>query len=101
MINYPQAQNVDVGPRVTITEGVAKMDWKLAKFMRDNDVTAYKLGTQIGGHTRISTIYRLIDADQPSRIDFQTLADIIAGLREITGKPVRLTDLLEYSDEAR
>lgn len=32
-------------------------------------------------------------------IDFQTLADIIDGLRKITGKSVKLTDLLDYSDE--
>ncbi len=40
-----------------------------------------------------------IDTDT-FRIDFQTLADIIDGLRIITGKPVKLTDLLDYSDEA-
>ena len=34
------------------------------------------------------------------RIDFQTLADIINGLREIIGKPVKLTDLLDYTDES-
>jgi hypothetical protein len=99
MLNYPQTEAVKSNPRANIAEGMAKMNWKLAQFMRDNDVTAYKLGNQLGGHTRISTVYRLIDEKQPSRIDFQTLADIIDGLRQITGKPVKLTDLLDYSDE--
>ncbi len=100
MLNYPQTEAAKVTPRANILEGMAKMNWKLADFMRDNDVTAYKLGNQLGGHTRISTVYRLIDEKQPSRIDFQTLADVIDGLRKITGKRVKLADLLDYDDEA-
>lgn len=30
------------------------------------------------------------------RVDFEVLADMLMGLRELTGKDVQLTDLLEF-----
>ena len=80
--------------------GMGAIRWKLNKFLSEHDLTAYRLATTLDSHTRTPTIYRLAKEDlELSRIDFNVLATIIDGLRELTGKKVDITDLLEYVEE--
>ena len=79
---------------------VATVKWKLAEFMREHDVTAYELAMKLGGHTKMSTAYRLADADKPpTRVDLETLGSVIKGLSEITNTSVQFSDLLEFIDD--
>jgi hypothetical protein len=79
---------------------VARIKWKLPEYLEQRDITAYKLGAELGGHKRIPAVYRLINkTDPPSRVDFQTLANVIQALKTLTGEDVALTDLLEYEDD--
>lgn len=77
--------------------GMGSIRWKLNSFLAENKLTAYRLATTLESHTRIPTIYRLAKEDvELSRIDFNVLATVIDGLRELTGKEVDITDVLEY-----
>lgn len=79
---------------------VATVKWKLADYMQEHDVTAYELAVELGGHTRMSHAYRLANAKKPpTRIDFDTMGELIRGLEKITGKPVHFNDLLEYQPD--
>ena len=81
--------------------GMGTVRWKLNKFLEAHDLTAYRLATTLDTHTRAPTIYRLAKKDvELSRIDFNVLATVIDGLRELTGEEVTISDLLEYQEEA-
>ena len=81
--------------------GMGTINWKLNEFLEAHDLTAYRLATTLDTHTRAPTIYRLAKKDvELSRIDFNVLATIIDGLRELTGEEVTISDLLEYQEEA-
>ena len=80
--------------------GMGTVHWKLNKFLEAHDLTAYRLATTLDTHTRAPTIYRLAKKDvELSRIDFNVLATVIDGLRELTGEEVTISDLLEYREE--
>lgn len=85
-------------PRDTLI-GVGAIKWKLSEYLAKKGITAYRLATTLDTHTRAPTIYRLARQDvELSRIDFNVLATVIEGLRELTGEEVDVTDLLEYKD---
>ncbi len=74
--------------------------WKLAEFLEAHKLTAYRLATTLDSHTRTPTIYRIAKKNvELSRVDFTVLATVIEGLRELTGKDVSVSDLLEYREE--
>lgn len=85
------------GMSVTVTiDPVARVKWRLSEFLRHNNVTAYKLAHTVKT-ARANTIYRIArEGDELKRVDFEVLADMLMGLRELTGKDVQLTDLLEF-----
>lgn len=84
---------------VTIPD-VATYRWKLPEYLEANEITPYRLGVELGGHKRIPVIYRLAKKDKPpTRVDLDTLGELIKGLRALTGKDVQLSDLLEYNPE--
>lgn len=74
--------------------------WRLADYLQQRGFSAYALGKIIGG-ARMNTVYRIARrGEEPTRVDFETLALIITGLRTMTGEDVQITDILEYvSDE--
>jgi hypothetical protein len=64
------------------------------------NLTAYKIGNELGGHTKMPTVYRLADKDNPpSRADFETIVKVLDALRSLTGEDIQLTDLIEYSPD--
>ena len=79
--------------------GMGAIKWKLSEYLAKKGITAYRLATTLDSHTRAPTIYRLARQDvELSRIDFNVLATVIEGLRELTGEEVEVADLLEYQD---
>lgn len=88
--------------RANITD-VANAKWKLPEFMEANDISAYKLGLKLGNgnkHTRIPMTYRLASKKKrPTRVDLETLGNVIKALRDLTGKEVTFDDLLEYAPD--
>lgn len=48
-----------------------------------------------------NTVYRLLREEEAvTRIDFPTLAALMVGLRQMTGRPVELADILEFDIDA-
>jgi hypothetical protein len=79
---------------------MALVRWKLAAYLKAHNLTAYAVAKEMGGLTRIPTVYRMADGDKPlSRVDFKTLADLMVALR-VLGHPVELSDLLEFDPDA-
>lgn len=73
--------------------------WKLADYLQQHGLTAYRLAKAIGSDTRAATIYRLARrGEEPSRVDLPTLQNVIMGLRNLTGESVTLDDLFEIAD---
>lgn len=78
---------------------MAAVRWKLADYLDKHGLTAYALAKAVG-QTRMNTLYRIARrGDEPTRVDLPTLAAIIVGLRQLTGEPVDLTDILEFDPE--
>ncbi len=72
--------------------------WKLREFLDAEKVTPYALAQKTSGRVSQKSVYRLAQGDLDG-IRFHTLDTIIPALRELTGKPVKLTDLLEFADD--
>ena len=70
--------------------------WRLADFLDERGISTYALIQAIGS-TRMNTIYRLTRrGHEPSRVDLHTLATVLDGLTKLTGKPVDISEVLEY-----
>lgn len=76
--------------------GMSEVRWRLADFLAEHGLSAYALG-KASGINRMNTIYRIARrGEEPTRVDLPTLALIIDGLTQLTGKSVSLLDILEY-----
>lgn len=67
--------------------------WKLKEFLEEHQITAYKLkkAADIGQ----GTVYRLAK-NEADGISLETLDAVLDALCALTGKKVKLTDILEY-----
>ena len=69
-------------------DSMSTVRWRLADFLDERGISTYALIQAIGS-TRMNTIYRLTRRGQePSRVDFHTLATVLDGLSKLTGQPV-------------
>jgi hypothetical protein len=78
-----------------------RLDWKLKDYLDAHQVTVYALAQQLGGHTKLPGLYAITSGDpakRPRRVAFDTVEGIITALRALTGKPVAVSDLLEYQE---
>jgi hypothetical protein len=75
---------------------MAGVTWKLEKCLEEHGLTRYQLARAMGGNerSRLTTLYRM---RSPKRIDLAVLADILSALEWLTGSPMSVSDLLEYS----
>ncbi len=81
----------------TLTD-VARVQWKLGNYLERNKITAYQLGKELGGQTKMPNLYRITNTkDGPTRVDLNLLGDIITALEKLTGQAVGLDDLLEVN----
>jgi DNA-binding Xre family transcriptional regulator len=71
--------------------------WKLKEFLQENEITPYKLSKAVAGELSQKGVYRLT-SEELSGVNFDTLSVIIPVLRDLTGKPVNVQDLLEYQE---
>ncbi len=79
---------------------MAEVRWKLKETLEHNQTNPYALARAMGDQSKAVTLYRLTSpTKKTSRIDLGTLSEIITALREVTGKAIEITDLLEYAPE--
>ena len=77
---------------------MAHVVWKLATFLTKRNLTTYKLAQQVE-RGRENTVYRLVrQGEALKRLDLEVLADILNGLRALTGEEVTADDLLEFKE---
>lgn len=81
------------------------MVWKLKQVIRQNKLKpraienrAIELGYEFGRNT----IYRLLGHEEgPKNINRDSLTAIIHALRDLTNKPIKVEDLIEYTEEEK
>lgn len=74
--------------------------WKLREFIDQHGITPNALATRTRGRLSRNAIYNLANPKEPpKRLEVATLDTLIPALREMTGEPVEITDLLEYRPE--
>ncbi len=78
-------------------ESTGQIKWKLKEFLDAEGVTAYALAQKTSEKLSQKGVYRLTQNDL-SGIRFESLQAIIPALRDLTGKAVQVSDLLEYAD---
>lgn len=71
------------------------LDWKLKDLLEQNNITVYKLA-DVSGVPR-NTLYNLVNKE-PSRVDLGTLDAVLEALDKLTGKRVKVSDLLERDE---
>ncbi len=76
---------------------MSTVKWKLAEFLKERNISAYRLAQTLDRHTRATTVYGLVKKGEDlSRLDLETLATILDGLYQITGEQLTPNDLLDY-----
>lgn len=69
--------------------------WKMADVLEHEGVTVYALHQQLGNKVSRNTLYRLAK-EQPERVPLDITAQVLQGLRLLTGRHYEVADLLEY-----
>ncbi len=72
---------------------------RLDRFLAENSLSAHRLARTLRGQVSQTTVYAWCRADEVKRLDLHTLAGVLGGLRQLTGREVSLSDLLEESQE--
>lgn len=70
------------------------IDWKFGKVARGEGITAYALAVQLAGRVARPTVYAYFSRP-PIRPDLRTVRLLLLGLKELTGKTYKLSDILE------
>lgn len=69
---------------------------KLKSLLDENGISVYRLSKETKGRLSIQSLYNLTGEPPPSRIELASLDAIVEALRALTGKDIRVCDLLEY-----
>lgn len=72
--------------------------WKVKEYLQAHGLTPYRFMKESG--LAQGTAYRLVNGDTRN-LNADTLDAVIRALRTLTGKPVDVADLLEYSEGER
>ena len=72
-----------------------ELRWKLKEFLEENDISAYSVAKE--SDLSLPSIYRLTN-NHARYIQFDTLEAITTTLERKLGKPVKLSDILEFTD---
>jgi len=75
-----------------------RLRFRLKEVLTEEGLIPHNLEKVLGDKVGRATVYRLARRE-PSRVDLDTLAWVIWGLRKLTGKPYGVQDLLEYQEE--
>lgn len=74
-----------------------KVELLLGDFLKTHGLTVYRLAAHAKGKIARRTLYLLANGEN-GRLDLATLAKLIQALRELTGQPVDVQDLLRYTE---
>ena len=78
---------------------MSRTRWKLRALLESENISAYTLARTLAEQTRPNTIYRLVRlGKEPCRVDLTTLTLVVSGMRQLTGKRIEVSDILEYVD---
>jgi predicted transcriptional regulator len=69
------------------------IQWKLRAYLEAHNITAYALAK--AAQIAPPNIYRMLKGEGPKMFDREVLGRIIRALRDLTGKPVSVSDVLE------
>lgn len=70
----------------------------LGHYLKEHDITAYRLAQEVQGHIAPNTVYSL--ARKPARrIDLGTVGELLKALARLRGQPVELTDIVEETPD--
>jgi hypothetical protein len=70
------------------------MRWRVREFLLQEGLSAYTLERAVGRKLSARRVYALA-RNEPIQVRLETLEILLSTLRELTGKAVELTDLLE------
>ena len=73
-----------------------RIEWKLREVLKQHNITVYKLSS-VSGIPK-NTLYNLVNKE-PSRIDLGTLSAVLGALDALTGRRVKINDVLERDSE--
>lgn len=65
----------------------------LGQYLKKNGISAYRLAREVGGKVPASTVYSMAHSPK-RRINLATVSELLKGLKRLTGKEVRISDLL-------
>ncbi len=72
--------------------------WKLKAFLNEHRLTPYRLAKATHGKLSLNAVYNAV-ADDLTAVKFDSLNTLIDALRDLTGKEVGVSDLIEYTHE--
>jgi DNA-binding Xre family transcriptional regulator len=72
---------------------------RLKQLLDEHGITAYRLVKATNGHVATNTVYSLASG-KAKDVKLSTLENILTALRTLTGKPMVVSDLLEYQEPA-
>lgn len=76
--------------------------WKLRAYLGERNIkprTVENEAIELGYSFGRNMIYRLLRDDGPINVSRDTLAALIGALRSLTGRKVKVQDLLEYEEK--
>jgi hypothetical protein len=75
-----------------------KVIWKLKPYLDAHNIAPYALAREADMHS--PNLYTLMSGEGAVNVNRDKLARLITALRTLTGKPVAVSDLLEYQEPA-
>jgi len=67
---------------------------RLGEILRQHGISGYRLAKVLGGRVSRNTVYAWLREEPPKCVELTTLEAILAALRELTGHPYGVADLL-------
>lgn len=87
---------LDISSGGPYTGGMVR--WRVSEFLEQHGITPYRLSVETQGKISRNAIYEISRADT-KQVKLDTLDTLIRVLRDMTGQPVGLTDLLEFAED--
>lgn len=74
---------------------MATLEWKFKEYLKQHDVTPYRLQKELGGQVSHRLSYDWA-RERPERLHLAVLERVMAALEDLTGEPVEIGDLLTF-----
>lgn len=73
--------------------------WKLKAILEEHGLTPYRLAKATKGKLSLNAVYNAV-TDDLTAIKFESLGTLVNTLRELTGEPIGVENLIEYVEES-